>query len=92
MCDCLSRIPWDIRPVVHLALARHGDAPIYAACSTLEPNLSRGDFHRVLRWADSLRACPECAPRLCGSSIGHQIGIVLDAGRLMPGRFPSPNH
>jgi len=84
MCDCLSRIPWDLRPDVHQALARLPDAPIYVACSTLEPILNRATFHRVLRWADSLKDCPDCAPRLSGSSVWHQGEPIRRFGWMEP--------
>ncbi len=64
MCDCISRLPNELRSTVSHALQRHGGRSIYFACASIEPVLSRPVFHRILRWADSLAGCPECGPRL----------------------------
>ncbi len=69
MCDCLSRIPSDLKGSVAAALARFRDRPIYLVCALIEPNFTRPAFHRVLRWADSLAACPQCGPRLNGRDV-----------------------
>ena len=75
MCDCVSRIPPDLRSAVSYALERHSDWSTYAACSTIEAYLSREAYHRVLKWADSLVNCPECAPRLNGNPMAKD-GLV----------------
>ena len=62
-CDCLSRLPSELRSAISKALERFPTKAMLSICANVEQDLSRAAFHSVLQWVDSLNNCPACSTR-----------------------------